>query len=64
MCKYRKNELKSGLVRNMILFPENSPCPETQNKMGSRSKGVDVILSPSNVNIQAGIYLDPHSRQS
>ena len=26
-------------------FPENSPCPETQNKMVSSSKGVKVVVS-------------------
>ena len=31
-------------MRTHFCFPENSPCPETQNKMVSSSKGVKVMV--------------------
>ena len=50
LCIHRKNELKSGvytcilsLVRNMR-FPENSPCPKTQNRMFSSSRRVKIMV--------------------
>ena len=42
------NITKMSLVRNMR-FTENSPCPETQNKMVSNSKGVEVMLYVRNL---------------
>ena len=46
LSKYHRNNIKSGIYpsEKHEIFTEYSPCPETQNKIVSSSKGMKLMV--------------------